>query len=339
MSEPDEFEDSELLRALRAPGSAEELADETKVLGAFRAANRRRGTLVRRIGLGGASAVLAVGLTGGVAAAYTGNLPATVQQFAHRTFFLLGVPDRVPPPATSHVAVGPSSTSPTPSRPTKSPSATTSPPPKTSPTSGPTGSPTKSSSPSTSPTTSPTTTPTPVAAVGIRASAKKVDEGQTIVVAGRVTDASGATLSGRRVALTMRTAGDAHPQVIAHKRTNADGLVRFTSPALAQDARFRLVAKGAHSTAVRVAVVPALAAQYSSRTLEISANSLWAGESVVVRTKADGVIAEVTLDANGQAQLSITLKAHRVRYFVRLRATGEHAAALTTVVAPNALNP
>ncbi len=80
----------DLERALRAPGSPAELADQDRYLAMFRAARDAAGTTpaapvatagatrrtVRRLGTGSVAAlVIAVG-TAGVAAAYTASLPA-----------------------------------------------------------------------------------------------------------------------------------------------------------------------------------------------------------------------------------------------------------------------
>ena len=80
--------DDDLVRALRAPGTATELADQERYVAAFR---ETRGSTVRslprraagRLGAGGTAVVVTVALTSGVAAAYTGRLPDPVQQIAH----------------------------------------------------------------------------------------------------------------------------------------------------------------------------------------------------------------------------------------------------------------
>ena len=80
--------DDDLVRALRAPGTATELAEQEQYVGAFREAGRSTvRSLPRRaagrLGAGGTAVVVTVALTSGVAAAYTGNLPDPVQQVAH----------------------------------------------------------------------------------------------------------------------------------------------------------------------------------------------------------------------------------------------------------------
>lgn len=130
----DEFDTGEpqlpeaLLRALRAPGTHEELAGEADVLAAFRAA--RPGTprlrLVGRLGVGGVAMVSALALGSGVAAAaFTNNLPQPVQQLAHSVLAPIGVPAAQPRhrgPSPTVTALTSPSTSP--SRPARKPSPT-----------------------------------------------------------------------------------------------------------------------------------------------------------------------------------------------------------------------
>lgn len=102
----EEFEDSPLVRALRAPGTPEELAGEARFVAAFRDARRplppavrggRTGRVVGRIGVGGAALLATVTLTGGMAAAaYTQRLPHSVQALAHDAFGDVGVPPARP---------------------------------------------------------------------------------------------------------------------------------------------------------------------------------------------------------------------------------------------------
>ena len=78
----------DLVRALRAPGTATELADQERYVAAFRAASTSRvrslpRRAVGRLGAGGTAVVVTVALSSGVAAAYTGHLPDPVQRLAH----------------------------------------------------------------------------------------------------------------------------------------------------------------------------------------------------------------------------------------------------------------
>ncbi|GAA3536391.1 hypothetical protein [Nocardioides daeguensis] len=115
----EEFEDSPLVRALRAPGTPEELAGEARFVAAFRDAQRplspavrggRTGRVVGRIGVGSAALLATVTLTGGMAAAaYTQRLPHPVQVLAHDAFGGVGVPPARPrtPPAPTPRATPP----------------------------------------------------------------------------------------------------------------------------------------------------------------------------------------------------------------------------------------
>ncbi|TNM42872.1 hypothetical protein FHP29_07705 [Nocardioides albidus] len=115
----DEFADSDLVRALRAPGTPDELAGEARFVAAFRDAHRTEavrgraalgGRVAGRIGVGGAALLAAVTLTGGVAAAaYTRHLPHPVQVIAHDTFGAVGVPP-APPVAPRTKAPRPTAT-------------------------------------------------------------------------------------------------------------------------------------------------------------------------------------------------------------------------------------
>ena len=113
MSEHDDdlarWADDDLVRALRAPGTAVELAEEEQYVAAFRearGATPKVRSLPRRaagrLGAGGTAVVVTVALTSGVAAAYTGHLPDPVQQIAHS---VIGAP--APDTASSRTAAGP----------------------------------------------------------------------------------------------------------------------------------------------------------------------------------------------------------------------------------------
>lgn len=120
----EEFEDSALVRALRAPGTPEELAGEARFVAAFRSAHAehtvvptdrggRFGRVVGRIGVGGAALIATVSLTGGMAAAaYTQRLPHSVQAIAHDAFGGVGVPPARPltPPQTTAPRPAPTTT-------------------------------------------------------------------------------------------------------------------------------------------------------------------------------------------------------------------------------------
>ena len=174
----DPWHDDALVRALRAPGTANELADQERYVAAFRATRTSRGNVsplrrgVRRLGAGGTTVVAVVALSSGVAAAaYTRHLPDPVQRVAHA---VLGAPaPRTPPDAAPQADPSPSSPTTSPAAPTSAPTAgtdhapTTEPtrrpaPPSAGPTSGPTAAPTSAptAAPTTAPTPAPTTPPT-----------------------------------------------------------------------------------------------------------------------------------------------------------------------------------
>src|SRR3954454_10838318 len=185
MSEHDDdlarWVDDDLVRALRAPGTTAELAEQEHYAAAFREA---RGTSAQvrslprraagRLGAGGTAVVLTVALSSGMAAAYTGHLPDPVQQIAHS---VIGAP--APAPGAGRAGAGPirpghdlSPAAPG-SSPTSSPSdGTTAPPASTAtdsgtghaqPSAGPTSAGTR---PSSAPSADPSSTSTPTATVG-----------------------------------------------------------------------------------------------------------------------------------------------------------------------------
>ncbi len=91
-----------LLAAMSAPPDTEELAGQAAIVAAFAAAARshspqlidprRSRVLTKLLTAKAAAAVLGVLMTGGVAAAATGNLPAPAQQAAHALLGSAGVP-------------------------------------------------------------------------------------------------------------------------------------------------------------------------------------------------------------------------------------------------------
>jgi len=86
-----------LVRALRAPGSLEELAHQERYVAAYRGSRRGSTTrhlrsVGRRLGRGGTTALVLVALgSGAAAAAYTERLPAPVQRVVHDVLGPLGV--------------------------------------------------------------------------------------------------------------------------------------------------------------------------------------------------------------------------------------------------------
>ncbi|MCW2616433.1 MAG: hypothetical protein JWN08_3427, partial [Frankiales bacterium] len=81
-----QYDDDPLVRALRAPGTPDELGGEADALRAYRQTFGTPGRgrrAIGRVGLGSSALVLSLSLGGGVAAAYTQALPDRVQDFAH----------------------------------------------------------------------------------------------------------------------------------------------------------------------------------------------------------------------------------------------------------------
>src|SRR5438309_11634852 len=90
-----EWVDDPLVQALQAPGTADELLGVEDMVAEFRAAvpRRSRRRLVHRVGTGATTVIVAIGLTGGVAAAaYTRTLPAPLQSAMHSLLGPVGVP-------------------------------------------------------------------------------------------------------------------------------------------------------------------------------------------------------------------------------------------------------
>ena len=101
----DAFRDDPVVRALTGPATADELAGEEQMLAAFRATPRARSRrrFVGRFGTGAGAIVVVLGLSGGVAAAYSQALPAPVQDAVHAFLGPIGVPAAA---AARHVAGG-----------------------------------------------------------------------------------------------------------------------------------------------------------------------------------------------------------------------------------------
>lgn len=178
--------DEGLARALRAPGTADELADRERYLEIFRAGGgapgaatplRPRVHAVRRIGAGGALALaLAVGGAGAAAAAWTGSLPEPLQRATHRVLGPVGVPPAAPKKPQAKAAAAPRTSPPAPSAtptasadptaaPSRAPSRSPAPRSSRTPSASPkaTASPASSAAPTPSAVPSQSVEPTPVA--------------------------------------------------------------------------------------------------------------------------------------------------------------------------------
>jgi hypothetical protein len=345
------WDDDDLVRALRAPGTPTELADQEQYVAAFREA---RGSTVRslprraagRLGAGGTAVVVTVALTSGVAAAFTGRLPDPVQQVAHT---VIGAP---PPDTRHHVAAadsrrhgaspsGHQDTTPSTSSPTSGPSASTTPDDQgqrgTSPTSG------HDSSPSPSPSTGTTSPPTSssggsASAMTMSAAAHRVDLGQTLTLTGLVTDDTGAPLPGQPVALQVR--GPRHWRQVVRTTSDDAGLAAATTPPVTRTTRFRWqVARGVASTPWRVAMVPALSLSAdvggTRTTLALTTQGAGGGDRFQVFRHLNGqttMVSRARLDASGTATLSVVTPRRRATYAVRLLPAKRHAGARTRVL-------
>src|SRR6478752_36155 len=308
----EEFDEQALINALTAPGSPAELGDEQRYREMFRAAQATTpvaaagptlvgGRAVRRLGAGASLAVVVALATGGVAAAYSSNLPDPVQRAVHSVLSPIGVPPaesqrRVeqarkeptptpepaptptpepPTPAPTHPVVKPSekpSATPSPSEtveptPTTDPSLSESPTPSESPTDVPSSTaptdPTSSPSPSDSP--SPTTPVAPVpgaVTVSSAGAGSKVAPGGTAVVTGRVTAADGTPVPDVQVYLQERASSGW--QRVATGRTAADGSVALVTRPVPSSIQVRLKTGRLASAARQLTVQPTVSA--SART-------------------------------------------------------------------------
>jgi hypothetical protein len=107
------FADNPVVRALTGPAAPDELTGEAEALAAFRAAgvgavrsgrSRARHTAAVRWGMGAGTFVVAIALSGGVAAAYTSSLPEPLQRVANALLGPVGVP--APKPQARSAAGG-----------------------------------------------------------------------------------------------------------------------------------------------------------------------------------------------------------------------------------------
>ncbi|MDX6372567.1 MAG: hypothetical protein QOD98_1555, partial [Nocardioidaceae bacterium] len=353
----------ELLRALRAPGSAGELGEEEQYVAMFRAAQAsadaapvplapRRRRSVSRFGAGSAF-VVALAVGGSAAAAYTNNLPEPIQRFAHRA---LG-PVAPPAPQEQHqakdhptAAATPSTTptptvttpsatpTPTPSstpshspshspKPTPTPSATPTPTPTPTPSATPTPTPTPTATPTPTPTSTPTVPPPVVpAAVSISGSTHKVEPGQSVAFAGVVTSDDGTPV--RRTRVTLQTLTERGWVPVSSTRTDGSGAVSLVLPPITATTGVRLRTAGVHSARWRVTLHPELgvtsAAGSSNGTVVITATALGAQPGDRVQLLSkDGQVAAGTLDGD-TISFTVTPTRKQTRYVVLLPATSAH---------------
>jgi hypothetical protein len=306
------FRDDPVVKALSGPATPAELAGEAEALAAFRAAANSAPPLRRsaaRVAASGTAAVVIVGLTGGVAAAYTDHLPDSAQRTLHNALGSIGVPapkhhhahlaspaTTAQPPASAPVPV-PASTSASPEA-SRSPAVTT---PTATASSSPTAGVTTTPSPSLTPTETSESTPTPTAPVGvgplagatlaISVSAPKVTVGGSVIVTGRLVGADSAPVADRRVGLRYRQVGVPEWRRLGPQQTASDGSVRFTLSGIDHNLRLALHSgRHLHSTVAQVRVVPIITvnvpppvAGARSTTITVKVAGAQPGDVVTVR--------------------------------------------------------
>jgi hypothetical protein len=354
------FHDDPLFRALTGPGTPEELAGEAEALAAFTAAvpARSRRRFVGRLGIAGSALGIAVAMSGGAAAAYTGSLPDPLQRFAADVFGVIGVdqPEDEPattandkhalPPVTTPTAATSLTTSrpgpggppvvkpkhhhrdhPKPSHePTTAPSPTATPVPVTTPTPTPTPTPTE-------------TTPVPSDSITISLSGTTVEPGESITTYGRLATASGDPIAGQDVWLIERSPGQAGVAQVASGTTDADGTVTLSTPPLDHSVWLRLVTgTKVRSAPIAVILKPSLQVSVdthgSETTILVTATGGNAGDVIDVQIRSGGAwqdFASSQLDGSGQAAFgAMTPTATTAHYRALLPRTAAHAFALTT---------
>lgn len=361
MNDEDDWGESALIRALRAPGTPHELIGEDDAIAAFRAASNqrtapRRSRFLRRLGLGATTTVIAIGLPGGVAAAAFQNaLPDALQHFAHRALAPLGVPDTVAPtpdvnvrasdpPENSRLSRPPATAPPSSADPAPEGSGISAPTPTSAASQAPQGpdavsgaeaGPTPSTAPTRTASASPTRSPDrggQASTIKVSASALRVRAGSSVTVTVSVTSSTGEPWTGP-LAMIAQSA-DGRRQTVARTQSDDTGAASITTPAIVRTTRFWVKAGGSFSRGIRVVLVPRLEAHYSNGQLAISADDVCAGDRVVVSREHHGQIAAVTLNPSGQAVMPVEPEAHAVRYSVRLPATAGHAGTRAFIVVP-----
>ncbi|HVY10635.1 MAG TPA: hypothetical protein VHB18_10900 [Mycobacteriales bacterium] len=355
------FRDDPVVKAITGPATPEELAGEAEALAAFRAATTGAPPLRRsaaRVVASGTAAVVIVGLTGGVAAAYTDHLPDSAQRTLHNALGSIGVPapkhhhahlatpvTTAQPPASAPAPV-PSSSSASPEA-SRSPAVTT--PTATassSPTAGVTSTPSPSLTPTETPVSTPTPTPTPTVPIGdgplagatlaISLSAPKVMVGGTVTVTGQLDGADAAPIADRRVGLRYRRVGVPGWSRLGPQQTASDGSVRFTVSGI--DHNLRLVlhsGRHVHSTVAQVRVVPIITvnvpppvpgARRATITIKVAGGQ--AGDLVTVR-RPGGRKGSQTATLDSTLTVSVTVpeaQRHNIHYRVFVGRTKAHAA-------------
>jgi hypothetical protein len=361
-----QWRDDPLVRALRSPGAADELAGEEQFLAAFRAAQPAAATSLRsgrlrragrRLGGGGTAVVVAIALgAGAAAAAYTQNLPEPVQRAVHGVLGPIGVPaPEKPRPDKDGGPVADPST--TPGSPTEAPHESQSDSPTSSPsdepsdkagdktgdkaTDDPTDDPseTPTESPTGSPTTSPTETTTeiptaaPPALVTLVGTSHRAGVDEQVALSGVVSSADQAPVADQEVTLQQRQGRSWTP--VATASTDAGGALTVSAPTLTRTSLFRLgIGDTLTSAPWRVVLVPTLTMSATpgavSTGIDVTARGGQPGDVVTLLTKRPGgpvVVGRDRLDASLTASFQVAPPSRRVRFLARLPRTRAHAAA------------
>lgn len=281
--------DDPVVRALLAPAADDELAGDDEIMTAFRRAHgaHRRRPGARHLGAGVTTVVVALALSGGVAAAaYTHALPAPVQSAMHAVFGDVGVPpadtSSAPHRAARRRHHGSATSGPTaaaaggglapavapdphpsaaPAPPAASPAPSTAPTPPTAGEAQAAQSPTAQPSPT--PSTSASAAPSP-AALAVSPVRSRVPAGQRAALRGTLTMSDGSPVAGYRLYLLQRPAGSSTWSRVAQGRTASDGTITLRSPQLTRNVTLRLgTGRGLHSRDVTIVELPRVGLSYA----------------------------------------------------------------------------
>jgi hypothetical protein len=297
------------------------------------------------------AAIAATALVLGFAtAAYMAVLPAPVQHAAYVAFHYIGVPDTQPTKATSSHG-GSSSTTPTSghssgtkgSHPTPSASISASHPGGGKKSGKPSGSPTPSVSPSPSPSSSSTSPATgPVVLTIAVQGPTQVPAGTSVTFQGQLTTGGSPDMNDY-VRLMERKAGHLVWERVSRAKTNNQGVVTLTSPAVTTNAAFRLAyATGTRTSAEVITVVPGLTASLRlgpkgiSDYLSISTTFAQKGNVVLLQVLKAGTwvtLQQHQLNAKGATVFTFSAtKRQNEEIQAVLEPTKRHAGATSTPI-------
>lgn len=302
-----------LIQALTADGDPEELADRETALAMFRAVRRRRHRYLRfsiRVSVAAGIAAMCAGFT---AAAYAAVLPPPIQHFAHTVLARFGVPENHSSVSSAlvgqrrlpagHGIISPNAA---PAYPSIAGSAWT-----------------------------------PGRALAFTVARTRVAAGENDAFWGRLTD-HGESVPGVQVRLLEQAAGQTGWRLAVTGMTSRHGDVTLTVRNLTRNARFRIVARDAASSAtVTVTVIPSVLLRLAPSTqgtdlLVASARFGDTGDVMVLRKLSGGVWQEVATREIGSgllADFSIPAGSPTARvYRVELLETDAHGQATSAPV-------